>query len=82
MGDLGYFFYVSRWYVEICLQLTPLPKYAMSGIFCGFSKNDGFMPINKNLWTTSFAFVTAGGGLVCLSVTYVLVDVLKVWTGR
>ncbi|CAM9234292.1 unnamed protein product, partial [Ectocarpus fasciculatus] len=53
----------------------------LAGIFCGFSKNDGFLPINKNLWTTSFAFVTAGGGLVCLSVTYVLVDVLKVWTG-
>lgn len=40
------------------------------------------MPINKNLWTTSFAFVTAGGGLVCLGATYILVDVLKVWTGN
>jgi heparan-alpha-glucosaminide N-acetyltransferase len=53
----------------------------LAGIFCGFSKNDGFMPINKNLWTTSFGLVTAGGGLVCLGTTYVLVDVLKVWSG-
>ena len=39
------------------------------------------MPINKNLWTTSYGLVTAGGGLVGLGVTYVLVDVLKLWSG-
>ena len=39
------------------------------------------MPINKNLWTTSFALVTAGGGLIGLTVCYVLVDVTKIWSG-
>jgi heparan-alpha-glucosaminide N-acetyltransferase len=53
----------------------------LSGILCGFSQNEGAIPINKNLWSTSFILVNAGGGLVCLSLTYALVDVLKVWTG-
>jgi heparan-alpha-glucosaminide N-acetyltransferase len=41
---------------------------------CGFSQNDGVIPVNKNLWSVSFGFVTAGGGLVGLGLTYVLVD--------
>ena len=27
------------------------------GALCGFSKEDGLIPVNKNLWTTSFIFV-------------------------
>lgn len=53
----------------------------LAGALCGFSKNEGILPINKNLWTTSFVFVTAGGGLIMLSITYVIVDVLKIWEG-
>ena len=26
---------------------------------CGGSKNDGWMPLNKNLWSPSFVFTTA-----------------------
>ena len=37
--------------------------------------------MNKNLWSTSFGLVTGGLGLVGLAATYVLVDVLKLWTG-
>jgi len=52
-----------------------------AGILCGFSQNEGLIPVNKNLWSTSFCLLTAGGGLVGLSLCYVLVDVWRVWSG-
>jgi heparan-alpha-glucosaminide N-acetyltransferase len=66
---------LNRW---LCWAVVLL---LLAGGLCGFSKNEGVMPINKNLWTTSFVFVTAGGGLIMLSITYVFVDVLKIWDG-
>eukprot|EP01034_Spumella_vulgaris_P021699 gene21699-27750_t len=53
----------------------------LAGILCGFTQDGGAIPINKNLWSTSFVLVTAGSGLIGLSVCYVLVDVLKWWSG-
>lgn len=53
----------------------------LAGILCGFSKEDGVMPINKNMWTTSFILLTAGLGLVGLSFCYCTIDVAKLWTG-
>ncbi len=37
--------------------------------------------VNKNLWSTSFALVNAGFGLVCLSICYISVDMYKLWSG-
>jgi heparan-alpha-glucosaminide N-acetyltransferase len=42
------------WGVALCGIATAL---------CGASKNDGVMPINKNLWSPSFIFVMAGTGM-------------------
>ncbi len=53
----------------------------LSGILCGFSQNDGLIPINKNLWSTSFIFVTSGTGLLVFCLCYYLIDVKKYWTG-
>lgn len=53
----------------------------LTGVLCGFSREDGAIPINKNLWSTSFVSAAAGGGLVLLSVFYQLIDVWKVWSG-
>ena len=53
----------------------------LAGILCGFSQNEGIIPINKNLWSTSFGLISAGGGLVGLGLTYVLVDVYQLWSG-
>jgi len=53
----------------------------LAGCLCGFSQNYGPIPVNKNLWSTSFVFVTSGFGLIGLSICYVLVDVLHWWTG-
>jgi len=49
--------------------------------FCGFSQNDGMIPVNKNLWSASFGLLLAGGGMLGLSVTYVFVDYWGWWTG-
>jgi predicted acyltransferase len=53
----------------------------LAGILCGFSRDDGVIPLNKNLWSFSFILLTAGGGLLCLSFTYAMVDIYKVWSG-
>ena len=52
-----------------------------AGCLCSFRQNGGLIPLNKNLWSTSFVLFSAGGGLVGLSFCYILVDVYKVWTG-
>jgi heparan-alpha-glucosaminide N-acetyltransferase len=53
----------------------------LAGVLCGFSQNDGLIPVNKNLWSASFGLVTAGGGMIGLSATYVLVDMYRLWSG-
>eukprot|EP01040_Poterioochromonas_malhamensis_P001973 gene1973-2109_t len=53
----------------------------LAGILCGFSQNEGIIPVNKNMWTTSFILVTAGFGIIGLSICYIIIDVYQVWTG-
>jgi len=60
------------WGLVLCAIATGL---------CGASKNDGVMPLNKNLWSPSFIACMAGTGFLALTLTYVLVDYWKVWTG-
>ena len=70
------FMYVSMyvWYIGV--------KY----LFCSQPSSHcylipGVIPVNKNLWSTSFCFLNAGTGLVGLSFCYLLVDVWKLWSG-
>lgn len=53
----------------------------VAGCLCGFAREGGVIPINKNLWSTSFVAITAGGGMVVLSLCYLIVDKWKQWTG-
>ncbi|XP_025092526.1 heparan-alpha-glucosaminide N-acetyltransferase-like isoform X2 [Pomacea canaliculata] len=53
----------------------------LGGILCKFSKDDGWIPINKNLWSLSFVLTLAGMGFILLLACYLLVDVYKVWSG-
>ena len=53
----------------------------IAACLCGFSQNDGLIPVSKNLWSASFGLLLAGGGMLGLSVTYVFVDYLGWWTG-
>ncbi|XP_076460078.1 heparan-alpha-glucosaminide N-acetyltransferase-like isoform X2 [Babylonia areolata] len=53
----------------------------IAGILCKFSKEDGWIPINKNLWSLSFVLALAAMAFFLLAVCYVLIDVYKVWNG-
>ena len=53
----------------------------VAGALCGFSQNEGPIPVNKNLWSISFIALAAGSGLLLLCVAYFVVDVRKWWTG-
>lgn len=56
--------------------------FGLSGlILCKFSINDGWIPINKNLWSLSFIFVMASIGLFSLSLFLIFIDVLKWYSG-
>ena len=44
----------------------------------GFSQDDGWIPINKNLWSVSFVLVCAGSDFLALAVLFGLLDVLMV----
>lgn len=54
---------------------------ALGAGLCGASMNDGVIPVNKNLWSMSFVFVTSCFAFLLLAFCYLLVDVLGVWTG-
>lgn len=53
----------------------------VAACLCGFSQNDGVIPVNKNLWSASFGLLTGGGGMVVLSAFYYVIDMRKWWSG-
>jgi predicted acyltransferase len=53
-----------------------LLMFGLGALVIGLVWN-GFFPINKKLWTSSFVLVTTGWGLVSLAACYELVDVRK-----
>lgn len=53
-----------------------LLMYGLAAVVIGLIWN-GFFPINKKLWTSSYVLVTTGWGLISLAACYELVDVRK-----
>lgn len=54
----------------------------LAGVLCNFSKNDGIIPVNKNLWSLSFALALSSMAFIMECVLYVLVDITRKWGGR
>ncbi|XP_023026506.2 heparan-alpha-glucosaminide N-acetyltransferase [Leptinotarsa decemlineata] len=54
----------------------------LGGALCNFTRNDGWIPLNKQLWSLSFALVTSGMAFIIQTILFLLVDVLKKWGGR
>jgi len=48
---------------------------------CGVSKNEGIIPINKNLWSLSFISATGASSFLLFAVCYLLTDVFGWWNG-
>ncbi|XP_052068366.1 heparan-alpha-glucosaminide N-acetyltransferase-like isoform X2 [Mytilus californianus] len=53
----------------------------IAGILCKFSKNEGWIPVNKNLWSVSFVFCTGGFAFILLTFCYLMIDEWKLWNG-
>ncbi|XP_071495380.1 heparan-alpha-glucosaminide N-acetyltransferase-like [Diadema antillarum] len=53
----------------------------IAGALCNFSKEDGVIPVNKNLWSVSFVLTTGSMAYLLLSLFYYLIDVQHWWTG-
>lgn len=54
----------------------------VAGILCKFSKEEGWMPVNKNLWSVSFVLSTASTAFFLLAILYYLIDVREWWSGE
>ncbi|XP_064457684.1 heparan-alpha-glucosaminide N-acetyltransferase-like isoform X2 [Ornithodoros turicata] len=52
-----------------------------AGWLCNFSKEDGLIPINKNLWSVSFILAMSGTAYLLLSLLYITIDVEQWWSG-
>lgn len=66
---------VKRWLLW-CL-LTGL----VAGTLCEYSQYDGWIPVNKNLWSVSYILATASMAYFLLTTCYLLVDVFKYLSG-
>jgi heparan-alpha-glucosaminide N-acetyltransferase len=53
----------------------------IAGILCNFSKNDGVIPVNKNLWSLSFVLALASMAFLLQCLLYLLVDAKFWWSG-
>ncbi|XP_070384598.1 heparan-alpha-glucosaminide N-acetyltransferase isoform X5 [Dermacentor albipictus] len=53
----------------------------VAGVLCKFSKEDGWIPVNKNLWSVSFILFTASTAFFLLAILYYLIDVCGWWSG-
>ncbi len=54
----------------------------IAACLCGFSKDGGVVPVNKNLWSLSFILLQSGLGNILLSLYYLAVDVKGYWEGN
>ncbi|KAJ4441630.1 hypothetical protein ANN_11488, partial [Periplaneta americana] len=54
---------------------------AAGTLLCFASKEEGWIPVNKNLWSLSFVLVTTCFAFYLLSACYLLIDVKRWWNG-
>lgn len=54
---------------------------ALATVLCKASQNDGWIPINKNLWSMSYIFAMASMAFILLAFCYISIDVYDIWTG-
>ncbi|XP_012939441.1 heparan-alpha-glucosaminide N-acetyltransferase [Aplysia californica] len=79
----GKILFVHSDWVKRCRRffLWSILTGGLSLVLCEASLNDGWIPINKNLWSLSFVLALSGMAFFLLMVCYLLIDVYKVWTG-
>lgn len=53
----------------------------LAGLLCGWSQNDGIIPVNKNLWSLSYVLGASCISFCMFTFLYWLVDVRRKWSG-
>lgn len=53
----------------------------VGGVLCNFSKEEGIVPVNKNLWSLSYVLITASFAFVLFSLIYLVTDWFQKWNG-
>ncbi|XP_042148457.1 heparan-alpha-glucosaminide N-acetyltransferase isoform X2 [Ixodes scapularis] len=53
----------------------------IGGVLCKFSKEDGWIPLNKNLWSVSYILAMASTAFLLLALFYYIIDVQGFWSG-
>lgn len=53
----------------------------IAGCLCGFSQNDGVIPVSKNLWSLSFVILLSAFAFFLLTIFYLVIDVWRLWDG-
>lgn len=48
---------------------------------CNFSKEDGLIPINKNLFSLSFAFITGSSAFLIFIILFLIIEHWRLWSG-
>ncbi|XP_053114737.1 heparan-alpha-glucosaminide N-acetyltransferase isoform X2 [Hemicordylus capensis] len=54
---------------------------AISAVLTRCTKDQGFIPVNKNLWSISYVTTLSSFAFILLLLIYYLVDVKRVWSG-
>ncbi|CAN8019535.1 unnamed protein product [Ixodes persulcatus] len=53
----------------------------IGGVLCKFSKEEGWIPLNKNLWSVSYILAMASTAFLLLALFYYIIDVQGFWSG-
>lgn len=53
----------------------------VGGVLCDFTKEEGIVPVNKNLWSLTYVLITACFAFVLFSLIYLITDWFKLWGG-
>uniref|UniRef100_A0A8D3C3S1 Heparan-alpha-glucosaminide N-acetyltransferase catalytic domain-containing protein n=1 Tax=Scophthalmus maximus TaxID=52904 RepID=A0A8D3C3S1_SCOMX len=90
IGDMGLYpnctggaaGFIDRWLLgENHIYKTPSSRGAISALLTKCSTDQGFIPVNKNLWSLSYVTTLACFAFVLLVLLYYTVDVKRWWSG-
>ena len=54
---------------------------SIAAVLCKASKDDGWIPVNKNLWSLSFILALSAMAYFLFTICYLIIDVFHVWSG-
>lgn len=58
-----------------------LITFLLFGILCQFDLKNGWLPVNRNIWTYTFTLIMASVGYLIFAFLYFLIEYRKLWTG-